>query len=191
MYQIVSFISFLKFLIYNNIRFNDQRYYKIGCAKSSAFALKIFYNINTILQLDNLNLQDRFLYRPISNLKYAKITIDRSLYFLEDCIEFSKEEKIIYKNEKLKSEIHNARNIINKLYIDVDKTNIPAKVSENVELGVRMKRTEMMTVNDQELSKIIYWRQPFHWDYYTNHKTSLNIRIIFKNNELKIVKQFR
>lgn len=189
MYQIVSFISFLKFLIYNHMRFNDQRYYKIGCTKSSTFALKIFYTINTILKLDNL--QDKFLYRPISNLKYTKITIDRSLYFLEDCIEFSKEEKIIYKNEKLKSEIHNARNIINKLYIDVEKTNIPEKVSENVELGVRMKRTEMMTVNDRELSKIIYWRQPFHWNYYSNHKTRLNIRIIFKNNELKIVKQFR
>lgn len=170
------------------MRFYDQRYYKIGCTKSSSIALKIFYNINSILQLDNLH--NRFLYRPFSNLKYNKITIDRSLYFLEDCIEFSKEEKIIYKNEKLKSEIHNARNIINKLYIDVDEINLPEKVSENVKLGIKMKKMEAISISDSELSKIIYWRKPFHWNYYLNHKTRLNIRITFKNNEIKIVKQF-
>ncbi len=189
MYQIISFMSFLKFMIYNHMRFNDQRYYKIGCTKSSTFALKIFYTINAILQLDNL--QNRFRYRPFSNLKYARLTIDRSLYFLEDCIEFSIEEKIIYKNEKLKSEIHNARNIINRLYIDIDKKNLPAKVSENVELGLKLKKSEIVPTNDHELSKVIYWRQPCHWNYYSNHKTSLNIKITFKHNELKVVKQFR
>lgn len=189
MYQIVTLISFLKFLIYNHIRFYDQRYYKIGCTKSSSIALKIFYTINSILQLDNL--QNRYLYRPFSNLKYNRITIDRSLYFLEDCIEFSKEEKIIYKNEKLKSEIHNARNIINKLYIDVDVIDIPKKVADNVKLGLQMKKNDAILVSDRELSKIIYWRKPFHWNYYLNHKTRLNIRITFKNNELKVVKNFR
>jgi hypothetical protein len=189
MYHIISFISFLKLLIFNDITFNDRNFYKIGCAKSSAFALNIFYKIYTILQLDNQ--QNKFQYRPLSNLKYPRITIDRSLYFLEDCIEFSKNEKIIYKNEKLKNEIHNARNIINKLYIDISETDLPENVSENVELGIKMKRNELNKMNEKELIKIIYWRQPSHWKYYSNMNSRLNIRITFKNKELKIVKQFQ
>jgi hypothetical protein len=189
MYQIVSFISFIKFLIYNHIQFNDQRFYKIGCAKSSAFALKIFYNINNILKLDNL--QSRFQYRPLSNLKYAKITIDRSLYFLEDCIEFSKEEQLIYKNEKLKNEIHNARNVINKLYINIDESILSLKSSENVALGIKLKRNEILQKKEEPLANIIYWRKPQHWNYYSNLNSRINIRITLKNNELKIIRRLK
>jgi hypothetical protein len=189
MYQIQSLISFLRFLIFNNVKVYDKNVYKIGCEKSSRIALKIFYDIHYLLRIDNI--KNHFLYRPISNLKYNKLTIDQSLYFLDDCIEFSKNERIIFQNEKLKHEIKNARHLINKLYLNIDKKVLPAQPNKNLELGLKIKRQELIHQQNMDLSEIIYWRTKYMWNhYYAQHKSKMNIKITYQNNAFNIQKQY-
>jgi hypothetical protein len=186
-YKIISLISLLGYSIFYPNKSNFTQYYKIGCAKSMYFALKIFYEINKILKRDNHQYSN--LFRPISNLQYEKVHIDRTLYFLEDSILFSNKQRIVFNNFKLKNEIHHTRHLIEKLYVNVDRDTMPKEFVKNVKLGLELKRQELKMNNNSDITKIIYWRNKEQWMYYSNNLNKLKINISYRNHQLKVTKQ--
>jgi len=186
-YQILSLISFIRFSIFEPKKLNQSQFYKIGCTKSIHFALKLFYDIKKILKRDNY--QYSHLYRPVSNLKYERTQIVRTLYFLEDCIRFSNRDLIVFNNYKLKDEIHHARHLIDKLYVNVDRDTMPKEFLKNVKLGLQLKREESKKNNNLDINKVIYWRNQEQWMFYRNNLNRLKINISYQNRKLKVSKQ--
>lgn len=187
MINIINFSIFLKFLSINNhvktMLINDE-FYKINCQKSIKYALKIFYEISAILERDNLNVPT--LFRPYSNLNFQEKTIDRTLYFIEDCIEFSNENLLVYKNYNLKFEVINARRIINKLYLNINKHALPMDQEKNWKTGIEFKSRNIKYLSEGKMREIIYWRTQEQWNHYIQKKSKINVKLSINDNYLKI-----
>lgn len=162
-------------------RYLDNYKFNLSCPNSRYLALRIFFDVFSIIKKDTDDAI--FLFKPYENLKYSHKTINKTLLFLKDCYQFSKNDQLIYKNDKLKSELIFVNEIIDSNYIDLDKTFLLNHYQDNIEIGMYFRKNIFLHKRIEKPEQLINWRSKKQWDFYKKIEKNIKLSININNTQ--------
>jgi len=144
----------------SNITTNNYNHRFSLCSKWS-----IKYAFETIQILINHNESTKTVYKSYQSLSCGKEDLQRSFYFLLDCIHFCKNDKI-YQNKSLLNNLTGLQYYMAACYLDVDPNEIPSGDLDNASLGEKHDLKSNLDLKQLAELKLINWRKKIHWQYW-------------------------
>lgn len=122
--------------------------------------------MSIIAELHSNNQSDKRYYKSLQSLNCTIEDLQRSFYFLFDCINFCTKETKIHNNLEYQQSLEVLQSIMMLTYLGVEPDDIPFELRGNLAFGKHFELDKNLDERELSYLELITWRKKEHWSYY-------------------------